>query len=86
MSGARAAPDTPPQSSSRPGQPTDHPRTNIVTTAVPGTPHGLHLILTDIEEAAAEPTGRGVAVDGPFRRSAEERRIRIAAGRFARLS
>ncbi|WP_280348382.1 VOC family protein [Nocardia neocaledoniensis] len=38
-----------------------------VAAAAPGTVHGLHLIVTDIEQAVAELTGRGVEVDGPFR-------------------
>ncbi|MFJ9363498.1 VOC family protein [Nocardia sp. NPDC101769] len=38
-----------------------------VTSAVPGSVRGLHLVVTDIEEAVAELTERGVAVDGPFR-------------------
>ncbi|WP_431955958.1 VOC family protein [Nocardia lijiangensis] len=38
-----------------------------VTAATPGTLHGLHLIVTDIEKAVAELTERGVAIDGPFR-------------------
>lgn len=38
-----------------------------VTAAGPGTLHGLHLIVTDIEKAVAELTERGIAVDGPFR-------------------
>lgn len=38
-----------------------------VTTAAPGTLYGLHLVVTDIEEAVAELTERGVVVDGPFR-------------------
>ncbi|MGS2811436.1 VOC family protein [Nocardia sp. MW-W600-9] len=38
-----------------------------VATATPGSLHGLHLIVTDIEQAVAELTGRGVEVDGPFR-------------------
>ncbi|MGW5573404.1 VOC family protein [Nocardia thailandica] len=38
-----------------------------VAAAAPGSTHGLHLIVTDIERAVAELAGRGVAVDGPFR-------------------
>ncbi|MFD9547321.1 VOC family protein [Nocardia salmonicida] len=38
-----------------------------VATATPGSLHGLHLIVTDIEQAVAELTGRGVEVEGPFR-------------------
>lgn len=38
-----------------------------VTTAAPGTLHGLHLIVTDIEKTVAELTDRGIAVEGPFR-------------------
>ncbi|WP_435592560.1 VOC family protein [Nocardia sp. bgisy118] len=38
-----------------------------VTAAAPGTLHGLHLIVTDIEKAVAELTERGITVDGPFR-------------------
>ncbi|MGW4119749.1 VOC family protein [Nocardia sp. NPDC004711] len=38
-----------------------------VTGAAPGSLRGLHLIVTDIEKAVAELTGRGIAVDGPFR-------------------
>jgi catechol 2,3-dioxygenase-like lactoylglutathione lyase family enzyme len=32
----------------------------------PGTMHGLHLVVPDIEAAIAELRGRGVTVDGPF--------------------
>ncbi|WP_043655625.1 VOC family protein [Nocardia thailandica] len=38
-----------------------------VAAAAPGSTHGLHLIVADIERAVAELAGRGVAVDGPFR-------------------
>ncbi|MEU6581792.1 VOC family protein [Nocardia sp. NPDC046763] len=38
-----------------------------VTSAAPGSVRGLHLIVTDIENAVAELTERGIAVDGPFR-------------------
>ncbi|MEV6072283.1 VOC family protein [Nocardia sp. NPDC052001] len=38
-----------------------------VTTAEPGSVDGLHLIVTDIEQAVADLTERGVTVDGPFR-------------------
>ncbi|WP_228828506.1 VOC family protein [Nocardia beijingensis] len=38
-----------------------------VTSAAPGTLHGLHLIVSDIEKTVAELTARGVVVDGPFR-------------------
>ncbi|MFD3461015.1 VOC family protein [Nocardia fluminea] len=38
-----------------------------VTAAAPGTLQGLHLVVTDIEKAVAELTGRGLTVDGPFR-------------------
>lgn len=38
-----------------------------VAAAAPGTLHGLHLIVTDIEKAVAELTERGITVDGPFR-------------------
>ncbi|MVU75922.1 glyoxalase [Nocardia sp. ET3-3] len=38
-----------------------------VTDAAPGSLRGLHLIVTDIEKAAAELGERGVAVEGPFR-------------------
>ncbi|MEU2252012.1 VOC family protein [Nocardia xishanensis] len=38
-----------------------------VTAGAPGTLHGLHLIVTDIERAVAELTERGLTVDGPFR-------------------
>lgn len=40
---------------------------NGVAAAEPGTLHGLHLIVTDIEKAVAELTERGITVDGPFR-------------------
>ncbi|WP_227981839.1 VOC family protein [Nocardia spumae] len=38
-----------------------------LTEAAPGSLHGLHLIVTDIEEAVAALTGHGVVVEGPFR-------------------
>ncbi|MFE9785530.1 VOC family protein [Nocardia salmonicida] len=38
-----------------------------VATATPGSLHSLHLIVTDIGQAVAELTGRGVEVEGPFR-------------------
>ncbi|MFB7719563.1 VOC family protein [Nocardia sp. NPDC056100] len=38
-----------------------------VTAAEPGSVDGLHLIVTDIEQAVADLAERGVAVDGPFR-------------------
>lgn len=34
-----------------------------VTDAVPGSVHGLHLVVTDIEAGRTELIGRGVAVD-----------------------
>ncbi|WP_225802400.1 VOC family protein [Streptomyces sp. NK15101] len=37
-----------------------------LTTAPAGSAQGLHLIVTDIEQAVEELTGRGVDVDGPF--------------------
>ncbi|WP_353940345.1 VOC family protein [Streptomyces sp. HUAS MG91] len=37
-----------------------------LTTAPAGSAQGLHLIVTDIEQAHAELTGRGVDVTGPF--------------------
>ncbi|MFF3606753.1 VOC family protein [Streptomyces sp. NPDC002463] len=37
-----------------------------LTTLPAGSAQGLHLIVTDIEQAVQELTGRGVAVDGPF--------------------
>ncbi|MFC8381737.1 VOC family protein [Nocardia sp. NPDC057272] len=38
-----------------------------VAVGAPGTLHGLHLIVTDIDKAVAELTDRGLTVDGPFR-------------------
>ncbi|MEV0074832.1 VOC family protein [Nocardia neocaledoniensis] len=38
-----------------------------VAAAAPGSGHGLHLVVTDIEQAVAELTARGIEVDGPFR-------------------
>jgi hypothetical protein len=38
-----------------------------VTAAAPGSLHGPHLIVADIDKAVAELTERGVAVEGPFR-------------------
>ncbi|AHH16245.1 glyoxalase-like domain-containing protein [Nocardia nova SH22a] len=38
-----------------------------VSGAAPGSLHGLHLIVTDIEKAVAELTAQGIAVEGPFR-------------------
>ncbi|MFE6922986.1 VOC family protein [Nocardia sp. NPDC057663] len=38
-----------------------------VATAAPGSLHGLHLIVTDIEQAVVALTGRGIEVEGPFR-------------------
>lgn len=37
-----------------------------VTTAVPGSAQGLHLIVTDIEEARAELVGHGIEVSEVF--------------------
>ncbi|MEU1205868.1 VOC family protein [Nocardia sp. NPDC005825] len=37
-----------------------------VTAAAPGSQHGLHLIVTDIEKTIAELSEHGIAVDGPF--------------------
>ncbi|MFE7400109.1 VOC family protein [Streptomyces sp. NPDC057557] len=37
-----------------------------LTTAPAGSAQGLHLIVTDIEQAVGELTARGVDVDGPF--------------------
>ncbi|MFB7600193.1 VOC family protein [Streptomyces sp. NPDC056160] len=37
-----------------------------VTQAEPGTLHGLHLVVTDIEAARQELAGRGVEVSEPF--------------------
>ncbi|MEV4000588.1 VOC family protein [Actinomadura sp. NPDC049753] len=37
-----------------------------LTTAAAGTVQGLHLIVSDIEQAREELTGRGVDVTGPF--------------------
>ncbi|MEV4010752.1 VOC family protein [Nonomuraea angiospora] len=37
-----------------------------LTDAEPGTAQGLHLIVSDIEQALKELTGRGVDVTGPF--------------------
>ncbi|WP_271218944.1 VOC family protein [Streptosporangium carneum] len=37
-----------------------------LTDAGPGTVQGLHLIVSDIEQAHKELTGRGVDVTGPF--------------------
>jgi catechol 2,3-dioxygenase-like lactoylglutathione lyase family enzyme len=37
-----------------------------LTTAPAGSAQGLHLIVTDIEQAVGELVGRGVDVDGPF--------------------
>ena len=37
-----------------------------VTTAVPGSVTGLHLIVSDIEAARADLLGRGIAVSDPF--------------------
>ncbi|MGW4249400.1 VOC family protein [Nocardia sp. NPDC004722] len=37
-----------------------------VTAAEPGSRDGLHLIVTDIEQAVADLTERGIAVEGPF--------------------
>ncbi|MEU0401034.1 VOC family protein [Streptomyces sp. NPDC006197] len=37
-----------------------------LTTAPAGSAQGLHLIVTDIEQAVEELTGRGIDVDGPF--------------------
>ncbi|MFF4749248.1 VOC family protein [Streptomyces sp. NPDC002514] len=37
-----------------------------LTTAPAGSVQGLHLIVSDIEQAHAELTGRGVDVSGPF--------------------
>ncbi|GGX66198.1 VOC family protein [Streptomyces minutiscleroticus] len=37
-----------------------------LTAAPVGSAQGLHLIVTDIEQAVEELTGRGVDVDGPF--------------------
>ncbi|MEU6840418.1 VOC family protein [Streptomyces sp. NPDC046716] len=37
-----------------------------LTTAPAGSAQGLHLVVTDIEQAYAELTGRGVDVTGPF--------------------
>lgn len=38
-----------------------------VSAAAPGSLRGLHLIVTDMEEAVAELTERGIEVEGPFR-------------------
>lgn len=38
-----------------------------VAAAPPGTLHGLHLVVTDIERSIAELRERGVEVEGPFR-------------------
>ncbi|MFF0572546.1 VOC family protein [Streptosporangium saharense] len=37
-----------------------------VSEAEPGTTRGLHLIVSDLEQALKELTGQGVAVSGPF--------------------
>ncbi|WP_262380577.1 VOC family protein [Nonomuraea sp. PA05] len=37
-----------------------------LTDAAPGTVQGLHLIVSDIEQARKELTDRGVEVSGPF--------------------
>ena len=37
-----------------------------ITTAEPGTIRGLHLVVTDIEEARADLVGRGIEVSEPF--------------------
>ncbi|MFD8565710.1 VOC family protein [Streptomyces sp. NPDC059639] len=37
-----------------------------LTTAPAGSAQGLHLVVTDIEQAVGELTGRGVDVGGPF--------------------
>lgn len=37
-----------------------------LTTNPAGSAQGLHLIVTDIEEAVRELTARGIDVDGPF--------------------
>jgi catechol 2,3-dioxygenase-like lactoylglutathione lyase family enzyme len=37
-----------------------------LTDAEPGTVQGLHLIVSDIEQAQKELSGRGVEVTGPF--------------------
>ncbi|MER7453688.1 VOC family protein [Nocardia beijingensis] len=46
-----------------------------VTSAAPGTLHGPHLIVSDIEKTVAELTARGVVVDGH-----RSQRIPIRAG------
>ena len=44
-----------------------------ITQVAPGSARGLHLIVTDIEQARAELAGRGVAVGEPFHFGAEGR-------------
>lgn len=53
-----------------------------VTTAAPGSMHGLHLVVSDIKAAHAELVGRGVEISeifhdagGVFHRGTEEGRV-----------
>ncbi len=44
-----------------------------LSTAAPGTAHGMHLMVSDADEAARELIAHGVAVNGPYHFEAGER-------------